>query len=511
MNDWTAGYVTSVDYTFGYYPELNPLYLRLALPYAGLQPSEIRDACELGFGQGLSLNFHAAGSAVRWFGTDFNPAHAALAQEMARASGAGAQLFDESFEAFCARPDLPEFDFIGLHGIWSWIPDEARAQIVRFAGGKLRPGGVLYVSYNTPPGWAAMAPMRELFLMHKDLVGAPGQGILAQVDAALDFAEKLLAANTGFARAHPVVAERVAKLKGQDRTYLAHEYFNRSWSPMSIARTAEWLADAKLTYACSATLLDHVDAVNLLEEQRSLLGGIRDPIFRELVRDFCVNQAFRRDYWVKGARKLSPVARKEALRAWRVMLIKPRAEVPLKVTGNLGEATLHEDVYKPILDLLADHRPAALGQLESALAGKQISLEQIAEAVMVLAGAAVLVPVQDDDAIAAAKPSTDRLGTFIRDKARGHNDIRFVASPVTGGGIVLGRFHQLFLLARDQGRQTPAEWARFAWDCLDAQGERIVKDGAPLQSADENLRELTTDAGEFAAKILPILQALAIA
>ena len=24
MNDWTAGYVADIGYTFGYYPELNP-------------------------------------------------------------------------------------------------------------------------------------------------------------------------------------------------------------------------------------------------------------------------------------------------------------------------------------------------------------------------------------------------------------------------------------------------------------------------------------------------------
>ena len=28
MADWTSGYVTDVSYTFGYYPELNPLRAR---------------------------------------------------------------------------------------------------------------------------------------------------------------------------------------------------------------------------------------------------------------------------------------------------------------------------------------------------------------------------------------------------------------------------------------------------------------------------------------------------
>ena len=30
MNDWTAGYVADIGYTFGYYAELNPLRIKLA-------------------------------------------------------------------------------------------------------------------------------------------------------------------------------------------------------------------------------------------------------------------------------------------------------------------------------------------------------------------------------------------------------------------------------------------------------------------------------------------------
>jgi len=33
--EWTAGYVTDVNYTFGYYAELNPLRCRLPLLLAG--------------------------------------------------------------------------------------------------------------------------------------------------------------------------------------------------------------------------------------------------------------------------------------------------------------------------------------------------------------------------------------------------------------------------------------------------------------------------------------------
>ena len=126
MNDWSSGYVTDLDYTYGHYPELNPLHCRLALLQAGAHCPQFETACELGFGQGVSVNVHAAASATQWYGADFNPAHAGFTRELAGASGADARLFDEAFADSCARPDLPDFDFIGLHGIWSWISDENR-------------------------------------------------------------------------------------------------------------------------------------------------------------------------------------------------------------------------------------------------------------------------------------------------------------------------------------------------------------------------------------------------
>ena len=161
MTDWSAGYVADIGYTFGYYQELNPLRVKLAFLNAGLATPEFCSACELGFGQGMSANLHAAASGVTWHGTDFNPSQASFAQELAQASGAGAKLFDDAFADFAHRTDLPDFDYIGIHGIWSWISDENRIVIGDFVKRKLKVGGVLYISYNTLPGWAAFAPNRK--------------------------------------------------------------------------------------------------------------------------------------------------------------------------------------------------------------------------------------------------------------------------------------------------------------------------------------------------------------
>ena len=214
--------------------------------------------------------------------------------------------------------------------------------IVDFIKRKLKVGGVLYISYNTQPGWAAMIPMRDLLTEHAEVMGVPGQGISARIGGALEFAEKLIATNPLFTRVNTSVGERFSKLKDQNRHYLAHEYFNQDWLPMPFAKMASWLAPAKLNYACSAHYPDHVDVINLSPEQQALLAQIPDKMFVQTVRDFMVNQQFRKDYWIKGVRSLTPLEQAEALRAQKVILITSKDSVSLKINGIVGEVGLQE-------------------------------------------------------------------------------------------------------------------------------------------------------------------------
>jgi len=314
MTDRTDGYLTDIGYTHGYYAELNPLRARLALLNAGLKVPQMGAACELGFGQGLSLNIHAAASATRWHGTDIIADHAATARQLAAASGAAVGICQDSFEEFGARHDLPAFDYIGLHGVWTWISDRNRAVIVDFVRRKLKPGGVLYIDYNTLPGWTGVSPLRHLLVEHAHRTDAQDRGIVERIDDALTFSDRLLATNPEYLRENPQLLERLKTLKKEDRRYLAHEYFNHDWAPMHFATVQRWLEPAAVSYICSADFADHVEALNLSEPQRRLLGEIDDPGFRQSVRDFLINQHFRRDYWIKGAAKLSDAERADALR-----------------------------------------------------------------------------------------------------------------------------------------------------------------------------------------------------
>ena len=102
-----------------------------------------------------------------------------------------------------------------------------------------------------------------------------------------------------------------------------------------------------------------------------------------------------------------------------------------------------------------------------------------------------------------------KLNTYFLNKARGAGDILFLASPVIGGGVSVGRFQQLFIAALKQGKKQPQEWAQFVWNILKSQGQVLIKEGKNLETEEENLSELVLQAQHF-AKQLPNLRLLQI-
>nr|WP_326528496.1 methyltransferase regulatory domain-containing protein [Rhodoferax sp.] len=512
MAGWDEGYVSDVGYTMGYYGEMNPLRLRLALLNAGWHAPAMATACELGFGQGVGINLHAAGAPVQWWGTDFNPSQAAFAQGLAQAAGAGARLFDDAFAEFAARPDVPEFDCIVLHGIWSWVSEKNRALIVEFIRQKLKVGGVAYISYNTQPGWSAFAPLRDLLALHGASLGAPAQGSVQRVRAALDFAQRLMVTNPRYARANPLVEPRLKDVQGKGMEYVAHEYLNQNWHPMLFADVARELEGAKLQFACSARLLDHIANLHMTNDQQALLADISDTVLRETVRDFMVNQQFRADLWVKGGQRLTSYERARLLDEQRVVLVQPAAvALKDKVKGTLGEVSLNPELYGPVLDALADHAPRTLGEVAQRVAARGLDAAILQGAVMVLAGAGRLAPAADEADAAQAAPTARKLNATLLQRQLEGAGVDYLASPTLGGGFSVGSFHQLLLAAMLQfGVGNSAEWARWVWQLMESRNQRVMKDGKALATAEEALAALTEQAELFAREALPILRALRI-
>lgn len=56
------------------------------------------------------------------------------------------------------------FDYIIVHGIWSWVPDVVKDKILSICNVNLSDNGIAYVSYNTYPGWKRLEQLRDIML-----------------------------------------------------------------------------------------------------------------------------------------------------------------------------------------------------------------------------------------------------------------------------------------------------------------------------------------------------------
>jgi len=505
MNDRSSGYITELEYLRGYYADLSPPRIRLALLKAGLPVPEIATACELGFGLGDTIGIHATTSAVDWYGTDLNPAHVVRAQKLMQAAGTAIHLYQDNIVDFSARDDLPDFDFIGLNGVWSWVSSDVRLSIVEFVRKRLKVGGVLYMSYNTLPGWAPLMPLRELLVLHAKLAGKQDTPFLERVDDAIAFAENLLKVMPGYAADNPAVVARLARIRGEDKRYVAHEYFNQHFCPMDFPTVTSLLVPAQLTYAGSADI-GNLESVRLSRSQRALLRGIDDRTYREFVRDLLVDQSLRRDYWVKGP--LVPIEagkRDILLRRTRVVAVTPRPDLhpKLQMALALNGSGLTEKIYRPILDLLADLAPITLDTIERALQSTGATLDQIFDAVLVIAGHEQLAPTLEPEATSALRERTRKLNALLLDASRSSDGLDCLASPLTGTGVPVARLHQLCLLARREGMATPEAWAAFAKEHPPRDTDKDWVQGTQIPAFVEKARL-------FAQNHLPLLKTLGI-
>ena len=117
------GYVANMEYVHNHCREMSPSALNFVLVMQGMEPVRLDQGfscCDLGCGQGLSSNIFASCHPEGEFhGIDFNPAHILGAREMARqAKLENVTFWEASFDAL-AGLQLPRFDFITLHGVYS--------------------------------------------------------------------------------------------------------------------------------------------------------------------------------------------------------------------------------------------------------------------------------------------------------------------------------------------------------------------------------------------------------
>jgi SAM-dependent methyltransferase len=71
--------------------------------------------------------------------------------------------------------DLGEFDFVIAHGVYSWVPENARRALLAACRRHLAPQGIAYVSYNVYPGGHLRLMLREMVRMHGEELDDPAR------------------------------------------------------------------------------------------------------------------------------------------------------------------------------------------------------------------------------------------------------------------------------------------------------------------------------------------------
>ena len=135
---------------------------------------------------------------------------------------------------------------------------------------------------------------------------------------------------------------------------------------------------------------------------------------------------------------------------------------------------------------------------------------QILQVVVVLAGTGQAALAQEEGVISDRHANTKALNHIFLDRAKNTNEISFLASPVTGGGIAANRFEQLFAGAIARGVQNPEAWATEAWQILSSQGHRLLNNGVAIDTDQGNIEELMTKAKEFAENRVQVFEKLRI-
>lgn len=484
MSDWGGGYVTDITYMTGYYRYQSPTLISLACLLGNVAanmpaPDEPVSYLELGCGQGFGALLLAASNPC-WQVTaiDFHPAHVAVARAWAaKAQLDNIRILEADLSTLAEDPaaaQVPEADFVSMHGVWSWVPPAVRDGIVRLLRQKVKPGGAVHLSYNALPAWApAMGLQRVL----RD----GGRRLAARSDhqamEGLKLVQELMAVDA-YQLVRSVwlknLIERVSTLPG---TYLAHEYMNDFWAPCFHADVAKAMAGAKLEWVASPNLPENFPELTLSAEQRAIAQRLDDPILRELVKDMCLNRSLRHDVFVRGARPISPWMRDEELRnVWLSLSIMP-SELPAEVEVPAGMAALAPGFYRPIVEALVDG-PRRVGDLLM-LADLEGKRDNPSELIGIMVGLNM--------AEAALRPGAEpvpeasrfnRLVTSELGRTRNSGQEFAAASHMLGTGVRCSLF-DLYVLERTQqgeGEEHIDDWIRQIATDMDEEGRGRLRE-----------------------------------
>lgn len=174
------------------FAQTHPDRLATLATLLGMRPAPVEHCrvLEMGCAGGGNLLPMAHGLPDSEFlGIDASAVQIATGQEAIAALGL-ANLSLRHMDILDMDESLGRFDYIVVHGVYSWVPPEVQDKILAVCKVNLAPQGVAYVSYNTYPGWHMIDIARGIMLFEarglddpeaRAAAGRAGLGLLAEL------------------------------------------------------------------------------------------------------------------------------------------------------------------------------------------------------------------------------------------------------------------------------------------------------------------------------------------
>lgn len=270
----------------------------------GLNPPAIHQAkvLELGCSFGGNLISQALYHPdAEFVGVDLSESQIAQGNEIIKAMGLK-NIRLEQKNILEITPEFGKFDYIIVHGIYSWVPDEVKDKIIDICRTNLTPNGIGYISYNTYPGWKNKDVARDImfftnkYTQHLSLAEQTQRG-KAVVKLFSDAIKNLdPEKNRNNFRIF-----NFDDIQSKDDHYIAHEYLEYHNDPVYLNEFVDEVHKHKLAYISDIDLqLSFISWMpkNLREMVNSL--SPEDYVVREQCLDYIYDIAFRRSLLCHG-------------------------------------------------------------------------------------------------------------------------------------------------------------------------------------------------------------------
>lgn len=490
-----SGYFTEFSYKANLHPEIELCQLDIALSQQGNRIPKNARVCEVGFGMGLNLLQNVIGSTHQVFGVDLISEHVRFVTEGMEVAGMSLkdQIVLGSITDQVIFDTWPKMDVIILHGVWSWIDDLTRSELMSFLREKLAPGGIVYISYNISSGWGLVPALRPLL---KDAYERASKFIqpAKRVESAYDFWLEHIV--------QPIDVRSYETLK-KNRVlgagYLAHEFLNEAWYPTSLNEICKQLSVHDITFHSSARLAQqHPSLTNsaAITEKLGQLGPDVDDVYRLSVDDALHGVTFRADIFHRGLWLGSHREFPEDITVIRTA--HARGVKPVR-TGDTKRQISDEVVtYFNALPI----EGIAVDQLERDLKARfGYGPNDVLVFLQVLRGYF--------EFMSASKPTQSELESravalneWIR---KNHADLKYWFSPVLGGFVHLTDFEKTVY----RFRKLPKD-AQIGQLIELTEHLSIYEDGRELLTAEEKKAHLVKKLDQFHEERIAILQLLGL-